>query len=481
MPALVSMRGIAKHFGGVQALKGVDLELYAGEITCLLGENGAGKSTLMKILGGVLQQDRGEIHWQGHPRVGMVFQEFNLCANLSVAENMALGVEPRGPLGSLDQQAMQANARAALAELGLVLDLDRPVGTLGTAEQQMVEIAKALAAKPSLLILDEPTSALSSHEIQRLFTVLRGLKAQGLAMVYISHKLAEIRELCDRVVCLKDGENSGQADPKTSTEADLVAMLVGRDLEAPVIRAGVVAGQPLLSLRGLCGAPGISDISFDLRSGEILGLAGLMGAGRSELARLIMGVTRREAGSMTLDGQAFDPQDPSQAVAAGVAYVPEDRKADGLVRDLTVSGHIALAASRSLAAPLGNFRPGRVLALSRRYIRRLQVKASPETDAFALSGGNQQKVVLARALAGKPRILILDEPTRGVDVGAKAEIHRLIRSLADKGLAVLLISSELPEILALSDRVLVMRGGRIRAELGREALSEETVMQAAFG
>jgi ABC-type sugar transport system ATPase subunit len=481
MPALVSMRGITKHFGGVQALKGVDLELFAGEITCLLGENGAGKSTLMKILCGALRQDTGGIEWQGHPRVGMVFQEFNLCSNLSVAENMALGAEPSNALGALDRQAMRANASAALAELGLALDLDRPVGTLGTAEQQMVEIAKALAGKPSLLILDEPTSALSGHEIQRLFTVLRGLKVQGLAMVYISHKLSEIRELCDRVVCLKDGENSGQADPKTTSETQLVAMLVGRELKAAPARATALQGQPLLSLRGISGEPGIRDVSLDLRAGEILGLAGLMGAGRSELARLIMGVTRREAGSMTLDGQSFDPQDPSQAVAAGVAYVPEDRKADGLVRDLAVSGHVALAASRSLAGSLGIFRPGRVLALSRRYIRRLQVKASPETDAFALSGGNQQKVVLARALAGKPRVLILDEPTRGVDVGAKVEIHRLIRGLADKGLAVLLISSELPEILALSDRVLVMRGGQIRAELAREALSEEAVMQAAFG
>jgi ABC-type sugar transport system ATPase subunit len=480
---LVAMRGISMRYGGLQALRGVNFSVMPGEIACLLGENGAGKSTLVKILAGALQGFGGSIDWaEGvRPQVGMVFQEFNLASNLSAAENTALGNEPSGLFGRLDRAAMRRRALEAFAELGLELDPDAPVSSLSPALQQMLEIAKALASRPSLLILDEPSSALSSAEIGKLFSLLRRLKARGLSMVYISHKLSEIRELCDRVVVLKDGENSGEADPKACSEAELVAMMVGRDLPPAAARAPRPSAAPLLSVRGLSGPPRLAGISFDLHAGEILGLGGLMGAGRTELARLLMGEARASGGSMLLDGSAFRPSGPAQAVAAGLAYVPEDRKAHGLIRHMDVAGHVALAAPRRVARASGIFRRGRVTALARSFIRRLRIKAQPRQEAFQLSGGNQQKVVLARALAGQPRILILDEPTRGVDVGAKAEIHRQILDLAAKGMAVILISSELPELLGLADRVLVLREGRVEAELSGAAMDEAAVTAAAFG
>jgi ABC-type sugar transport system ATPase subunit len=494
--SLVSMRNITKRYGGVQALERVNLEVRSGEIVCLLGENGAGKSTLMKVLAGVVTDFEGELFWEGAPvqfsaaaqarelGIGVVFQEFNLCPNLSAAENIFLGreQEPGGRLGWLNRAAMRSATRAVLAQLNLDLDVDLPVSVLGMARQQMVEIARALSENPRLLILDEPTSALSNKEVESFFIVLKALKARGLAIVYISHKLSEIREICDRVVCLRDGENAGEADPRKCSEDDLVAMMVGRVLEPRGpdrrLRSG---GSPVLSVKGLSGPPFVQDISFDLGKGEILGFAGLMGAGRTELARLLMGVETRTKGEVLLSGHELAPQDPHDALEAGMAYVPEDRKTQGLVSGLTVGQHIHLSSPFRVARANGFFRRGRRLALSRLYIRRLRIKATTDQQAFHLSGGNQQKVILARCLASRPKVLILDEPTRGIDVGAKAEVHRLILELASQGMAVILISSELPELLLLSSRLLVMRQGRVTAELSREQFSEETVMRAAVG
>ncbi|MES2202619.1 MAG: sugar ABC transporter ATP-binding protein [candidate division FCPU426 bacterium] len=491
---LVRMQGIAKRYGGVQALRGVDFEVRSGEIVCLLGENGAGKSTLMKILAGAVTGYEGEILMDGAPLrlkdtaqamkagIGVVFQEFNLCPNLSAVENLFLGREPRVGLGGLGRAAMRKGALKAFADLELDLDMDLAVGKLGMARQQMVEIAKALSQKPRVLILDEPSSALSSHEIAQLFRVLKALRASGLGIIYISHKLSEIRELCDRVVCLRDGQNAGEVDPRTCSEDDLVAMMVGRVLEPT--KAGnrsVPSGASLLSVKGLSGPPNLSDISFELRAGEVLGLAGLMGAGRTELARLLIGAVPRSNGRVEIQGRELFPKDPSQAVAAGMAYVPEDRKTQGIIRGLSVSEHSSLSAPSRVAGRLGFFRPGRRSALSRYYIRRLRIKARPDQSALDLSGGNQQKVVLARCLATRPKVLILDEPTRGIDVGAKAEVHRLILEWAGRGLGVLLISSELPEILGLCDRVLVMHEGRLNAELRGEDLTEEAILKAAVG
>ncbi len=494
MASLLEMSGISKRYGGAQALDKVDFRLERGEIVCLLGENGAGKSTLMKILCGAVQSHEGEVRLDGHPvrfkdtaqayarGIGVVFQELNLCPNLGAAENLALGAEPsRGPAGlGLDREELRRRSQAAFASLGISIDPDLPVRHLGVGQRQMIEIAKALASNPRLLILDEPTSALSEHETTALLQVLRGLKARGLGMVYISHKLSEIGQICDRVVCLRDGKNAGEA-PATASQKELVAMMVGRELAEPAQRRSVAAAEPLLRVESMSGHPGIEDVSFQIRPGEVLGLGGLMGAGRTELARLLIGAEPARSGRVYLEGRRLELKDPGQAVAAGLAYLPEDRRSSGLVGLLSVAENCMLSASKRVAGPRGWIRRGRPLALARLFIRRLRIKADPGQGVMGLSGGNQQKVVLAKCLAGRPKVLILDEPTRGIDVGAKAEVHKLILALASKGLAVLLISSELPELLSLSDRILVMRGGRLAGEFPRAEASEAAIMHAAVG
>ena len=492
--ALLEMTGIAKAFPGVRALDGVDFTVRAGEVVGLLGENGAGKSTLMKILAGVYRSDAGEIRYLGR-RTGftsireaqaagltMIFQELNNCLNLTPLDNLFLGHELRRR-GSpfLDYPAMRARARQLFDELGIHIDLDVDVRTLSTAVQQLIEIAKALLNDVKLLIMDEPTSSLTEKETERLFKVIRELKARGTAIVFISHKLNEVFAITERVVVLRDGKNAGEIDARTGTMAELITAMVGRELATAAPRTRVEPGPEVLRVAGLSGPPHVEDVSFTLHRGEILGLAGLIGAGRTETARMLIGAGKRTRGRVFVDGREVRIRSPQEAVAHGIAYVPEDRKVQALVLDMTVRENVTLAIHRSLRR-LWLFLSRRAEeAVVDRYKAELRIKiSSPEQRVGNLSGGNQQKVVLAKWLATNPRILILDEPTRGIDVVAKAEVHRIIAALAESGVAILLISSELPEILALADRVLVMDSGRVKRVLDRSDATQETIMSAAL-
>jgi ABC-type sugar transport system ATPase subunit len=412
----------------------------------------------------------------------MIFQELNNCLNLTPLDNLFLGHEIRrrgSPL--LDYPAMRARARQLFDKLGIDIDLDVDVRSLSTAVQQLIEIGKALLNDVKLLIMDEPTSSLTDKETERLFKVIRELKANGTAIVFISHKLNEVFAITERVVVLRDGKNAGQIDSRTGTQEELITAMVGRELAAAAPRTPSAPGPEILRVEGLSGPPHVEDVSFALRKGEILGLAGLIGAGRTETARMLIGANRRTRGRVFIDGREVKIGSPSDAVAHGIAYVPEDRKVQALVLDMTVRENLTLAIHRALRRLW--------LFLSRRaeedavarYKAELHIKiSSPEQRVGNLSGGNQQKVVLSKWLATQPRILILDEPTRGIDVVAKAEVHRIIAALAEQGVSILLISSELPEILALSDRVLVMDSGRVKRVLDRRDATQETIMGAAL-
>ncbi len=490
---LLEMRKITKGFPGVQALRAVDFSIGQGEIVCLLGENGAGKSTLMKVLTGVYTEYQGQIVLDGTPvrfrntreaaehGISIVFQEFNLCPNLSAMENLYLGNEVRNRYGFLSYGMMRRKAQEAFANLRADIDPEALVKNLGVAQQQMIEIAKALSHPTRILIMDEPTSALAETEVRNLFAMMRELRGRGMSIVFISHKLSEVLEICDRVVCLKDGENSGQAATSSVNEDGLVSMMIGREIDRIYSRRhGAATEQVVLEVRGLSGAPLIDDISFQLHRGEILGLAGLIGAGRTEVARLIMGADRKSAGAILIDGHEVAINHPADAVALGIGYASEDRKTLGLVLPMTVRENVTLSIHGRILNRLGLISGPIENGIVDDYIGRLQIKVSSrEQLARNLSGGNQQKVVLAKWLATEPRVLILDEPTRGIDVGAKAEVHRIIAELADQGMAILLISSELPEILHVCDRVLVMSEGRLAADLSRTEASEDSIMKAA--
>jgi len=490
---LLEMRNITRSFPGVKALKGVNFSVRKGEILCLLGENGAGKSTLMKILTGVHQPDSGEIYFEGskvefkHTReafglgISIVFQEFNLCPNLSAMENLFLGNELVNPWGLLAYRQMRARAREAFANLRIQIDPDALVKDLGVAQQQMIEVAKALSHQTKVLIMDEPTSALADKEVRNLFQIMRELRSRGISIVFISHKLDEVLEITDRVVCLKDGENSGEVPTSATTQDGLVAMMVGRELDHLYARRkGRPSQEVVLYVRDLSGPPMIDHVSFQLHKGEILGLAGLIGAGRTEVARLLMGAEKKTSGEIRLDGSPVSIDHPAVAVAHGIAYASEDRKHLGLVLPMTVRENTTMAVHDRILTRFGFISAPKENSITDDYIARLQIKVSSREQVTRnLSGGNQQKVVLAKWLAIQPRILILDEPTRGIDVGAKAEVHKIIADLADAGVAILMISSELPEVLHVSDRVLVMHEGRLTANLSREQATEEAVMKAA--
>lgn len=490
---VIEMRGISKRFGGVRALQDVDFSVRNNEIVCLLGENGAGKSTLMKVLAGVLPDYSGTVTCEGRPvrfrstreafdsGISIVFQEFNLCPNLSAMENLFLGNEIQGPLGFISYRRTREEAAAAFARLRTRIDPDALVRELGVAQQQMVEVAKALSHRTRVLVMDEPTSALTGTEVENLFGIMRDLKSRGVSIVFISHKLGEILRIADRVVCLRDGRNSGETETAAATESDLVAMMVGRDLDRMyAARAGAPAGGVVLEAEGVSGPPAVRDVSFRLHAGEILGIAGLIGAGRTELARLLIGAERKTAGRVLLDGAAVDVEHPADAIARGIAYVPEDRKRLGLVLGMTVRENATMSIHPAVSNRAGFILAGRENAVTDEYVGKLRIKIeSREQVAGNLSGGNQQKLVLARCLAVRPRVLILDEPTRGIDVAAKAEVHRIITELADRGVGIIVISSELPEILRLSDRVLVMHEGRLTADLSRAEATEEAIMRAA--
>lgn len=494
MGALVlEIRDISKSFPGVQALKQVSFSIRQGEIVSLLGENGAGKSTLVRILAGVHQPDCGTILLDGLEvqlrntadaiarGISIVFQEFNLCPNLSAMENLFLGQELRGPLGLLSHRQMREKARAAFAQLNIGIEPDALVRDLGVAQQQMVEVAKALSHRTRILIMDEPTSALAEEGVARLFTTIRQLRDRGISVLFISHRLNEVLEVTDRVVCLKDGQNSGEIQTRSADQDCLVSMMVGRSLDGLYAqRRGKPSDEIALEVRNFSRRPKIREVSFKICRGEILGLAGLIGAGRTEVARLIIGADKKSAGQLFLDGVTIDVRHPADALAHRIGYVPEDRKRLGLVLGMNVRENSTMTIHARLGNRFGLIRRAVEEAVANDQVRKLQIRVSGlEQTARNLSGGNQQKVVLAKWLAIQPKVLILDEPTRGIDVAAKAEVHRIIARLADSGVAILLISSELPELLKLADRVAVMHQGRLTADFPRALATEEAIMKTA--
>jgi ribose transport system ATP-binding protein len=485
---LLRMSGIGKSFSGVTVLDDVDLELRAGETHALLGGNGAGKSTLMKILEGVYTLDRGEIEIGGRPvqlptpqaarkhGVAMIFQEFSLVPTLSVAQNIYLSREARTRAGLIDDRALERRAAELLAELGVEIDARTEVGRLSTANMQLVEIAKALSQEARILIMDEPTASLAHSEVEALFGIIERLKARGITIVYITHRLEEVIAVADRVTVLRDGS---VVDTRPTGELDmesLIELIVGRTVgramqysERPVDRTGT----PLLELRGLTTPSGLHEVDLQLHAGEILGLAGLMGSGRSELARAVFGIDPVASGEILLRGEPVRIRRPADAIERGIVLVPEDRRAQGLVLSHSVEANLTLPLLRRLAhGGMLDDREGQRIA--QRYVERLGIRTrSLGATVRRLSGGNQQKVVLAKWLATEPDVLILDEPTVGVDIGTRSEIVDLVRALADQGKAVIVISSELAEVLALADRILVLREGRVHRSIGRMDVSGE--------
>ncbi|HEY3232341.1 MAG TPA: sugar ABC transporter ATP-binding protein [Roseiflexaceae bacterium] len=493
---LIAMRGISKRFGGIQALENVDFTLRRGEVMALVGENGAGKSTLIKILAGVYQGDSGQILMDGRPveirspgdaqrlGVAVIYQEFNLTPNQTVAENVFLHAPQRrqGPLGWLgiiDQRTRAAATLELMRQVGGTIDPNRRVADLSVAQQQLTEIAKALAQDAQIIVMDEPTSALPEEEVGRLFEIIALLQERGIAVVFVSHRLDEVRRIADRVTVLRDGHKVGEVEVAQASDERLISMMVGRVVEKLFPKTAAQQGDVVLSVRGLSRKGALQDVSFDLRRGEILGFAGLIGAGRTETARCIFGADRIDSGTIFFDGQPVTISSPQDAVALGIGYVPEDRKLQGLILQMAVRENMTLTVLHQIARR-GFVNWSAVTDTARQYVESLQLRP-PRLDlpVVQLSGGNQQKVVVAKWLALKPKVLILDEPTRGIDVGAKAEIHALMDQLAHEGIGIILISSELPEMLNMSDRIVVMAEGEIVGELSREDATQERVLELA--
>jgi ABC-type sugar transport system ATPase subunit len=488
MTSIVELREVTKSFGGVPALKGVSFDVRPGEVHALLGENGAGKSTLIRISSGALAPDSGEVFVAGErvklasPRgarrhgIATVYQELSLFPELSVAENIFLGNAPRGRFGTLDWSAMRARARALLDSLeSRELDVDARLGDLSVANRQRVEIAKALSQDPRVLIMDEPTASLAEGDVERLMAVVRQLRARGVGIVYVSHRLSEIFALADRVTVLRDGARIGTVPVSEVDEPRLISMMVGRAIEQLFPKSEAERGAAALEVRGLSYRQTVRDVSLTVHRGEILGIAGLVGSGRTELALTLFGITPATAGEIRVDGKPVTIDGPRRARDLGIAYIPEDRGLMGLIRTQTIRENVTLAIldkiSRRWLVDLKE-----ELRRAREAISRFAIRArGPEQRVRELSGGNQQKVVLAKWLGAEPRILIMDEPTRGIDVGAKAEVHALMSRLAGEGLAIVMISSELPEVLGMSDRVLVMSRGRIVASFDRAEATPDAV------
>ena len=489
---VLRMRGIGKLFPGVEALAGVDFALRSGSVHAIVGENGAGKSTLMKILNGVYAPSSGSIEISGQVvtlrkpvdaqrhGIQMVYQELNLAPDLTVAENIFLGRMPH-KFGFVQKKQLHAAAAARLAELGANIAPDKLTGDLSISQQQLVEIAKAYAASPRMIVLDEPTSSLSEHEAAALFAVIAKMKAAGIAIVYISHRLPEILAIADDVTVLRDGRMIVSQPIAGLTAEEMIRLMVGRDVQTIFPKVPAEIGEVVLEVSKLGDGVHCHDVSFDVRAGEILGLTGLVGAGRSEAAKAIYGLLPALSGSVKIKGAQLQLGSVETAVAAGIVYVPEDRKREGIVPSMTVRENISLAILRQLSSLAGvKSRAERKVVAD--YCRDFAiVPPDPERKISLLSGGNQQKAVISKCLAAKPLVLILDEPTRGVDVGAKAEIHRIIGGLAQAGVAVIMISSELPEVLGVSDRVVVMRDGYSHPVYDRANVNEELIMALATG
>jgi rhamnose transport system ATP-binding protein len=491
-PPPVALASVSKRFAATQALSDVSLALLPGEIHGLVGENGAGKSTIVKVLAGIHQPDSGSvlldgepvlIHGPAHARalgIATVHQEPRLFPDLTVAENVFMGHTPTGRLGSINWRQMRKSADAIFKSLNVHVDSSAVVRGLSMADQQLIEIAKALSVDARVLILDEPTASLSAHEVERLFAIVRQTRDRGVAILFVSHRLEEVFELCGRATVLRDGHHVITAPTSELTAADLVRHMVGREVSL-FPRSAAKIGDLLLEVHGLSRLGSFRDVSFSVRSGEIVGLAGLVGAGRTEVARVLFGLDRADSGEVKLDGKRVSFRTPSEALSAGIAYVPEDRHLDGLVAGFSIAENVTLPILPRLFPRLLTHK-SRERDLAAGYSDRLRIRSTGVDELVeALSGGNQQKVVIAKWLATKPRVLILDEPTRGVDIGAKVEVHRIISDLAAAGLGIILISSELPEVLAMSDRIIVLHEGCVSAEVPRSEATEERVMYAATG
>ena len=492
-PPVLALRGVGKSFGAVTALSDAHLELWAGEAHALVGENGAGKSTLVKVLAGAHAPDVGTVLLDGvavvlaspadarAAGIAVIYQEPTLFPDLSVAENIFVGRQPRSSFRRIDRPEMRLRSEELFTRLGVRIDPDRPARGLSIADQQLVEIAKALSFDARVLVMDEPTAALSGVEVDRLFAVVRSLRDSGAAVLFISHRFEEVFALCQRVTVMRDGRHVSTDPIGDLTVDEIVRRMVGRSLDSLYPKQDVVPGEVLLSVHGLSRSGVYRDVSFDVRAGEIVALAGLVGAGRSEVVRGIFGVDPRDGGQVTVAGTRLRAHSPAAAVAAGLALVPEDRRQQGLVLELSIERNVTSTRTRSLTRG-GLLLGGAERRLAQEWTGRLQTRYGSLSDPVGtLSGGNQQKVVLAKWLATEPRVLIVDEPTRGIDVGTKAEVHRLLSALAADGVAVLMVSSELPEVLGMADRVLVMREGRLVGELSRAEADEESVMRAATG
>lgn len=488
------MRGIAKAFPGVQALSDVSFTLYAGEIHALVGENGAGKSTLMNILTGAVPKDAGTILLRGQPveitdprraielGIAIIHQELTLIPHLTVAQNIYLGREPRGRVpGTVDWAALNRQAGELLARLGLDLRPTTPVAELSIAQRQMVEVAKALSLNADIIAMDEPTSALSEREVETLFGFIRQLRRQGVGLIYISHRIAEVFALADRVTVLRDGRHVGTAPVQAVDEAQIINWMVGRTLNELYPKTSRPQPEVVLKVEGLRRANSLHDISFELHRGEILGLAGLVGAGRTDVVRALFGIDPVDGGRIWLEGRPVRITSPQEAIRLGIGLVPEDRKAQGLFLGMAVRQNITLTRLRDLSR-VGVIDRRRQDGLARQYVEELRIRTPNLSQRLrTLSGGNQQKVVIARWLTLNPKVLLLDEPTRGIDVGAKVEIYALMSELAARGVGIVMISSELPEILGVCDRILVMRGGQVVGEFDRAEATQDAIMTLATG
>lgn len=488
---LLKMEHISKSFPGVQALDDVDFELYPGEILGFLGENGAGKSTLIKILSGIYPKDAGSIWLNGqiitphtpyHAQslgISTIHQELSLVPYLTVAENIFLNRLPCRALGMVDFQRMNHEAEAILHDLGTDIAANKPVWQLNVAGQQIVEIAKAVSYRARLILMDEPTSALSSKEVDALFVLMRRLKEKGVSVVFVSHRLDEVRQIVDRVIIMRDAHRVGMLPIAEASEEKIIRLMVGREVGL-FPKETTKVGAPVLEVHGLTGQNGVKDVSLTVRKGEIVGLAGLVGAGRTEFVQLLCGVSKVTNGQILIESKPVRINSPADAVRLGIGWVPEDRKLHGLILDMDVQENSTLTILHRIANWLGAVQQKQAQKIATHYVQSLSIVTPGLTQKVRhLSGGNQQKVVLAKWLSTEPKLLIMDEPTRGIDIGAKAEVHALMSRLVQQGMAILMISSELPEIIGMSDRVIVMCQGRVTAEFERGKMNQEAIMTAA--